>query len=265
MADNANPNGVADDDEALRIAIALSLGQDPAVAAKEPIDLTEDDDDDEVRILEPIRSAKPRKIAPAPPSTMDKKVDAKSYTTPISPPPKSTAGNQLVLPTSAPSSYSLMMGLDRKKMEEERLARAAMKRKADDAQLGGTGEDEGRPQQRVKMEGCHIPPTLSPDSEARIGDFCRRAQRVNGSTGGGGGRARNGSLPFPHGVVKRTWCYGMPRTGDDIKIEEVLQKDKLKMAILSSFQWDEEWMMSKIDITQTKMVLVAFAVDEKQV
>lgn len=79
------------------------------------------------------------------------------------------------------------------------------------------------------------------------------------------GQSSNDELPFPRGVVKRTWCLGQPRTGDDIKIEEVLQKDKLELAVLSSFQWDEEWLMEKVDIDKTKMVLIAFAKDDKQV
>ena len=56
---------------------------------------------------------------------------------------------------------------------------------------------------------------------------------------------------------------GLPRTGDDITIEEVLQKDKLELAVLSSYQWDEEWLLSKLTL-KTKIILVAYAVDEAQ-
>ncbi len=65
--------------------------------------------------------------------------------------------------------------------------------------------------------------------------------------------------------MKKTWVYGQARLGDDIKIEEVLQKTQLELAVLSSFQWDEDWLMSKVDITRTKLILVAFAADEAQV
>ncbi|KAK1722326.1 ubiquitin interaction domain-containing protein [Colletotrichum acutatum] len=66
-------------------------------------------------------------------------------------------------------------------------------------------------------------------------------------------------LPFPKGAFKRTWAYGCPRNGEDIKIEEVLQRDKLQLAVLSSFQWDEEWLLSKVNARNTKMLLVAYA------
>jgi hypothetical protein len=72
-------------------------------------------------------------------------------------------------------------------------------------------------------------------------------------------------LTFPRGVVKKTWAFGQPRQGDDIKIEEVLQKHQLELAVLSSYQWDEEWLLSKIDLARTKLILVAFAVDDAQV
>lgn len=65
--------------------------------------------------------------------------------------------------------------------------------------------------------------------------------------------------------MKRTWVRGYPRTGDDIKIEEVLQKDKLLLAMLSSYQWDDEWILSKVDATKTKLLLAAFASDDRQV
>lgn len=232
MADN-NPNGVDDDDEALRIGIALSLGQDPtaAVASNAPIDLTgPEEDDDECRVVE---------------ST----VNAKTYGRKEAPSAAATGS----------SSHSLLLGLDRKKMEEERLARAARKRKADDEQVGGgAGEGgEGRPCQRVKTEGA------AASSTSAASATCTTSPPTK--SGIATGKSSTGELPFPHGVVKRTWCKGQPRTGDDIKIEEVLQKDKLELAVLSSFQWDEEWMLEKVDIERTKMVLIAFAKDEKQV
>ncbi|ETR97244.1 phospholipase D/nuclease [Trichoderma reesei RUT C-30] len=76
--------------------------------------------------------------------------------------------------------------------------------------------------------------------------------------------APQSSLPYPNGTVKRTWARGCARTGDDITIEEVFQKDHLELALLSSFQWDEEWMLSKLDISRTKLLLLAFAKDEAQ-
>lgn len=72
-------------------------------------------------------------------------------------------------------------------------------------------------------------------------------------------------LKFPKPVVKRTWAFGQSRTGEDIKIEEILQKSDLQLAILSSFVWDESWLLSKIDIQKTKLMLVAYAPDNATV
>lgn len=134
-----------------------------------------------------------------------------------------------------------LLALDRKKMEEERLKRLAAKRpRASSDQDDDVGE---------------VPPPKKVATKTPAG---------KGPVAGVGASSR-GSLWFPDGAVKRTWAYGYPRTGDDIKIEEVLQKDQLELAVLSSFQWDDEWLLSKIDTRKTKLLLVAFARDEAQV
>lgn len=136
--------------------------------------------------------------------------------------------------------------LDRKKMEEERLARLK-KRSATQAELD---DDQSR---RPKIQRPEAPSKRS-TSDASPG-LPRKAPTAGDSP----------SLPFPNGVFKRTWALGYPRNGEDIKIEEVLQKDKLQLAVLSSFQWDEEWLLGKVDARQTKMLLIAYANNEAEV
>lgn len=132
-----------------------------------------------------------------------------------------------------------LLSLDRKRMEEERLARLAKKRPRSPSHSEDDDDVVEVPPPRKK----HVPPPPTPSKAIRP----------------------DTTVPYPDGAVKRTWVRGYPRTGDDIKIEEVLQKDKLLLAMLSSFQWDEEWMISKLDMTRTKLVLAAFAADDLQV
>ncbi|KAL2164557.1 hypothetical protein VTH06DRAFT_3774 [Thermothelomyces fergusii] len=143
------------------------------------------------------------------------------------------------------------------------------------SRAGGDGEPAARPAQRPRMAdeekreaasleagestglGLGLGLGLgSSDAPSSRPDLPPDPSRPSGSTGL--------RLPFPRGVVKKTWAYGQPRRGDDIKIEEVLQKQHLQLAVLSSYQWDEVWMLSKIDIARTKLILVAFAADEAQ-
>ncbi|PFH59332.1 hypothetical protein XA68_12509 [Ophiocordyceps unilateralis] len=134
----------------------------------------------------------------------------------------------------APPQSGTLLALDRKKMEEERLARLAKKRpRADD-------DDDDDDAVEVLL-----PPSKKPVStpDSKSGDAC---------------------LPYPHGAVKRTWARGYPRTGDDIKIEEVLQRDQLLLALLSSYQWDDDWLLSKVDVSRTKLLLAAYAADDRQ-
>ncbi|RYP41044.1 hypothetical protein DL768_010555 [Monosporascus sp. mg162] len=195
-----------DEDAALRYAIELSL-QDVENKGTEIFVVDSSSDED----LE---------TRPIYPSVTKKAGNSSTQET--------SMGASLATPETAPTVTCGLSGLDRKKMEEQRLARLG-KRKAHD-------EDQmiQEPRQRAKTDGT---PTLG--TSAAIG--------------------HSASLPFPTGVIKKTWSAGYTRTGDDIKIEEVLQKDELEMAVLSSFQWDEDWLLSKIDIGKTKILLVAFA------
>lgn len=71
-------------------------------------------------------------------------------------------------------------------------------------------------------------------------------------------------IHFPDGVVKRTWAQGYPRE-NDIKIEEVLQKNDLEFAVLSAFQWDTDWVISKLDLAKTKLMCIVQATSEQEV
>lgn len=53
-------------------------------------------------------------------------------------------------------------------------------------------------------------------------------------------------LQYPKGVVKKTWAFGHERKGNDVKLEEVLEAPTLRTAVLSAYQWDVEWVMSKL-------------------
>ncbi|KAL9568653.1 hypothetical protein ACKAV7_007239 [Fusarium commune] len=131
-----------------------------------------------------------------------------------------------------------LLSLDRKKMEEERLQRLAKRRRSPEDERS---VDEVRPAKR-----------MAPSDPSRTVTATATAHVLPSF------------VPYPKGAIKRTWAKGYPRTSDDIKIEEVFQKDKLELALLSSYQWDDEWLMSKIDPRKTKLLLLAFADSEAQ-
>ncbi|KAF5592447.1 Tyrosyl-DNA phosphodiesterase 1 [Fusarium pseudoanthophilum] len=131
-----------------------------------------------------------------------------------------------------------LLSLDRKKMEEERLQRLAKRRRSPEDERS---VDEVPPAKRMTPSEPSRPVTATATAHM-FPSF----------------------VPYPKGAIKRTWAKGYPRTSDDIKIEEVFQKDKLELALLSSYQWDDEWLMSKIDPRKTKLLLMAFADSEAQ-
>ena len=146
------------------------------------------------------------------------------------------------LPTSEGGRGPL--GLDRKQMEQERLAR---KRKA--------ASISPPPPRRTAATDPSILPVPAQQTEAESALRTTTASQVpSGSTGKG--------PAFLVGTVKKTWAFGHERKGDDIKLEEVLQKSDLNLAVLSSFQWDIDWLLAKINTRSTQITLVMQAKDK---
>jgi hypothetical protein len=157
---------------------------------------------------------------------------------------------------SKENSHGVAFGsvlLDRKAMEDERRARAA-KRKREDGEPPEHGPADRRP-----------PAPGSAASRKEVNIPSRGTGRAANSTSLLSTVQPVSTQRFLKGAVKRTWTCGYERHGDDIKIEEVFQKDKLELAILASYQWDDDWLLSKIDITRTRLICVAYARDKAHV
>lgn len=197
----------------------------------EIIDLVESDMDDDEALRYAIALSLQEQDKPVvkdakQEATQDTKQDAKQEA-------KSSSHSSEEKPPPSGSAFG-SLSLDRKKMEQERLQRIAKRRRQNDRDNDDTVE---------------APP---PKRKATSKEEATPATPAT-------------TVPFPKGTVKRTWARGYPRTIHDIKIEEVLQKEKLELAVLCSFQWDDEWIISKLNMTRTKLLLVAFAADEAQV
>lgn len=190
--------------------------------------------------------------------------------------------------TQQPSQPSGFLGMDRKKMEEERLARLA-KRKADvdndsprpqpakAAKKGSTGvpgthggDQLARPQP-VKTSSIRIPDTHGSDPFIQRAPISREApppicNQFAANAPNCGVRPTARSVPqWPLGAVKQTAVAGRLRQNNDITIEEVLQRGDLEAAVLSSFMFDVSWLLTKVDNFQTPVILVMHAKEEEMV
>lgn len=112
-----------------------------------------------------------------------------------------------------------LAGLNRAQMEKERLERA----KRQGIQI--TNEP---PPKRIKVENIN-----ERDPPVRTG---LQLKDTNGSTPTTSVAHSSSSLQFPDGTIKWTYVLGYPREPHHITIEEVLQKDTLKAAVVSGFQ-----------------------------
>jgi hypothetical protein len=159
-------------------------------------------------------------------------------------------------------------GLDRKAMEAERLARMATRGTTVTANAQGSAKRARsisppaitRPAKVAKVhETVTIPDSPKVQESITIPDspppkttnYTLTEEPTSSS-----------NLRFPFGKIMKTWALGHARTASDIKIEEVLEKSTLRTALLSAFQWDVPWIMSKLNLQQTKSVFVMQAKDE---
>ncbi|KAK2743480.1 hypothetical protein FQN55_007251 [Onygenales sp. PD_40] len=201
---------------------------------------------------------------------------------------KSRLNSQESAPIPSGSALGLL-GLDRKRMEEERLARVEqMKRKSSTPTSGSmspcvkrlarvgiggmpvraaTGGRDARTS--VPLSAGNRPATISPVTTTTGLPLGRRTQG-NGDSQKvevvpESPRPEPRPLEFPLGAVKKTWVFGCERQGDDIKFEEVVQKADLEQAILSSYQWDYDWVFSKFWCHDTRLLLVMGIKEEEEI
>ncbi|KAL8799338.1 MAG: hypothetical protein Q9182_005982 [Xanthomendoza sp. 2 TL-2023] len=146
-----------------------------------------------------------------------------------------TAHPETLAPALAAQATGIL-GLDRKVMEQERLAR---KRKL----------SISPPPIRKSLKDCKL---LSQPARISSPGPATKVWRP----------ARTESLVYPNGAIKKTWAFGHQRD-NDIKLEEVLQNKGLTLAVLSSFQWDVEWLLRKINMDTTQVVFVMQADTEE--
>lgn len=117
-------------------------------------------------------------------------------------------------------------------------------------------DQPGRPAKRLRTTPPVSPPPrqkqrtagIQPDHEVA------RSGPLASSSGSSPQQSQNGPQ-YKRGVIKRTWASSHNRN-NDIRIEEVLQKEYLRKAALSSFQWDDDWLWSKLDLAKTNVMVI---------
>ena len=221
------------------VSSSKPVGHSPHSMDKAPIDLTGDSDttaSPDASDDEDLRRAIALSLEL--PETISKRPAEESTST----------GNAALQPQANPNTLSGILGFDRRKQEQERLAR--LKRKRD-------GTVSPPPLARQCMS--------SADGVASSTSNAILALPASSSPTVAGNHALSTSitstlppsaLHYPKGIVKQTWAFGHQRTGNDIKIEEVLQSSTLNTAVLSAFQWDFDWLFPKLNTKQTSFVLV---------
>jgi hypothetical protein len=134
-------------------------------------------------------------------------------------------------------------------MEEERLARLAQrKRHTSDDLTSRQHEASSNKKPRLLGDSAALP-TLSNNLTSRPST----SQASASST-----QEPSPEPQFPNGVVRMTHTRGLQNheQAKDIRIEDVFLKDHLQMAVLSSFMWDLDWILTKINRSKTNIVII---------
>lgn len=145
-----------------------------------------------------------------------------------------------------PAKTGGLMGLDRKQMEAERLARQA--------QLKRKRGDEGKPisispPPLSRRTRTRSPPSLSSPKKTTMAEIKTTNKTPQPAP-------PKSTLQFPNGIIKRTWISSHPRTDRDITFSELIDAPNLKSAVLSSFIWDFDWLFTQVRTKETRFVLV---------
>ena len=143
-----------------------------------------------------------------------------------------------------------ILGMDRKQQEEERLARLKRKRERS-VSPQSTKRGLGHGSDLETASSYHGGLIKATPTESDRGEAFTIPPSSTAS-----------KLEYSEGMVKKTWAFGFERH-NDIKLAEVLQSPQLEAAVLSSFQWDWDWLVTKLDTRKTKLVFVVQAKDEE--
>lgn len=146
------------------------------------------------------------------------------------------------------SPPATLLGLDRRQMEAERLQRLKRKRQVS---LSPPVPTPARP--------MHATSTRENNDARSAPVHFRGTDDFNDKVTMGDGKAP----VYPRGVVKKTHVARHQKTDETIELEEVLDSEHLKLALLSSFQWDIPWLFSKLRHSETLITLVMQAKDEE--
>lgn len=227
-----------EEDDEIKLAIAMSLQQSSPAARHDAIPSNEttdaEDEDEDIRRAIALSLQETQPVEGLTDSAQASSLSSKDSAAPVDASKHSTQppSNILQAKDSASTTGPLgFVGLDRKAMEQELLARLS-KRKRD-----------ASPERPSKRNG-RTPPAQTPASTSTITPSSVVVEPQ-----------------YPRGAIKRTFATGYPRT-HDITIDELLQASSIHIAVISSFMWDADWLFKKLDPRKVKQIWIMNAKDK---
>jgi Tyrosyl-DNA phosphodiesterase/Ubiquitin interaction motif len=131
-----------------------------------------------------------------------------------------------------------IMGIDRKQMEQERLARLKRKR----------GEEAISPPPLRRTKPPPVSKAVKPSMTESSAPTTTSASTFGKST-----------LEFPNGKILRTWVSSHPDSQRSITFQQLIDAPNLQSALMNSFIFDFDWLFPHFRTHHTKFLLVLHA------
>lgn len=196
------------------------------------------DSDSEDEVVPPPKRARPTASA-----TTASSASSAASTKPASP----------AKPTVVAATAASALPIDRKQLEKERLERQQQRQHKDLSSPIEPASFYSSGERAVAAETIPAAATQKPAPSTKKPD------------------AAPSELPFAGGVVRKTWAgTGDPPAADEIAIEQILDKEALRLGVFSAFQYDYEFLFRRLPLhrfkTDCKIVLIMQGKDpiEKQ-
>jgi len=158
-------------------------------------------------------------------------------------------------------------GLNRRQMEADRLARSKASAAVAPASFYGNAKSVAGGEWKFERPGRTGSGAGSSAPKATVSDPLDVSSPIRQAEKAEVKRAPIPVKPpnrYPHGVVKKTFKQNSCQNPDELTIEDVLDVNTLQTILLSAFQWDFEWILSKLPLCKTVLVMQAKGSEERR-
>jgi hypothetical protein len=165
------------------------------------------------------------------------------------------SSNDVAENLKAPSNG--LLGLDRRAMEAERLARLKRKHVTSETSQHNTDLPSQKKKRSVSPPALRRPPTTSIDARSTIDATVDSATNQSiAASSNSVSLGKDTDVLYPDGVVLKTFAPAYPSEGTISFSDLIAPARSMESCLLSSFIWDYDWLFPHFNTEKTNFLLV---------